>query len=152
VRADIYALGCTLYFLLVGEVPFPGGTPTEKMLRHSRETIPVPSRAGIPPGVLDLLAKMTARKPEQRFNTPAEVVTALEAFARRAGPPPTPPPLPAVSGSLTVDDLPTPQNNPPVDRRFQLPSAQATPRTKKTGCIGFVLLGAAIGVAVGRLV
>ena len=47
IRADIYALGCTFYFLLTAEVPYPGGTPTEKMLRHSRESVPAPSRPDV---------------------------------------------------------------------------------------------------------
>ncbi|HEX3150961.1 MAG TPA: serine/threonine-protein kinase [Gemmataceae bacterium] len=152
VRADIYALGCTLYYVLTGEVPFPGGTPTEKMLRHSRDTIPVPTRAEIGAGVLEVLAKMTARKPEQRYGTPAEVVAALEPFARRAGPPPTPPPLPTLTESLTADDLPTPPTAPPVDSRFQLPSKTDRPRARRAGCFGVVLVGLAVGVAIGRMV
>ena len=152
VRADIYALGCTFYYLLTGEVPFPGGTPTEKMLRHSRDTVPVPTRTGLPPLVLDVLAKMTDRKPEMRYATPAEVAAALEPFAGRPGPRATPPPLPAVSESMTADDLPTPPARTPVDSRFQLPSAADKPRVRKAGCLGLVLVGAAIGVAIGRMV
>ncbi|HKB05636.1 MAG TPA: serine/threonine-protein kinase, partial [Gemmataceae bacterium] len=65
-RADIYALGCTLYYLLMGEVPFPGGTATEKMLRHVRESVPEPKRDDIPAAVQAIVAKMTAQNPEDR--------------------------------------------------------------------------------------
>ena len=152
VRADIYALGCTLYYLLQGEVPFPGGTPTEKMLRHARESVPAPSRPDIPPGVKAVVATMTARKPEQRFQTPAAVATALEPFARPPAARATPPPLPAVSESLTEDELPLSASRTPPDSRFRLPSAADRPRARRAGCLGMVLFGAAIGIAIGRLV
>jgi serine/threonine protein kinase len=151
VRADIYALGCTLYYLLAGEVPFPGGTPTEKMLRHARESIPMPARPDVPPGVRAVLATMTARKPDQRFQTPAAVATALEPFARPPAPRATPPPLPVITEELTEDELPAQSNRTPTDSRIVRP-ALARPRARKTGCLGVVLLGAAVGVAIGRFV
>jgi eukaryotic-like serine/threonine-protein kinase len=150
VRADIYALGCTLYYMLAGEVPFPGGTPTEKMLRHARQTVPMPTREDVPPGVRAVLATMTARKPEQRFSTPAAVATALEPFARPPAPRPTPPPLPVISESLTEDELPVPTNRTPPDSRPRLKAPIERPRARKAGCLGMVLLGAAVGVAIGR--
>lgn len=142
IRSDIYALGGTLYYLLAGEVPFPGGTPTEKMLRHARESIPMPSRPDVPPGVRAVLATMTAKKPEQRFQTPAAVATALEPFARPAVARPTPPPLPSLPETLTEEELPV-VTRAASDRR---------PRAKKSGCLGVVLVGAAIGLTIGRFV
>ena len=150
VRADIYALGCTLYYLLAGDVPFPGGTPTEKMLRHARESIPVPTRPDVPLSLRAVVATMTARKPEHRYQTPAAVASALEEFAGPATPRTTPPPLPDIPESLTEEELPVPANRTPTDSRFQLP-AENRPKAKKAGCLGVVLLGAAIGVAIGRL-
>src|SRR5262249_48880345 len=37
IRSDLYSLGCSFYYLLAGQVPFPGGTGTEKLLQHNME-------------------------------------------------------------------------------------------------------------------
>ena len=83
IRADIYSLGCALYFVLTGEVPFPGGTPLEKIDRHAAsEPEPVESlRPIVPPTVAAIVRRMMAKDPEMRFQTPAEVADALEAFS-----------------------------------------------------------------------
>jgi serine/threonine protein kinase len=81
-RSDIYSLGCTLYFALTGQPPFPGGTPLEKIQRHRFEDpIPVPQlNPAIPPGFIGLLRKLMAKNPEQRFATAAEVEEKLLAW------------------------------------------------------------------------
>lgn len=83
IRADVYSLGCTLYYLLTGEVPFPGGTPLEKIERHaSMEPEPVASlRPIVPPPVAEIVARMMRKLPNDRFQTPAEVAEALEPYA-----------------------------------------------------------------------
>jgi serine/threonine protein kinase len=148
VRADIYALGCTLYYLLQGEVPFPGGTATEKMLRHARETVPVPTREGIPPALLAMLAKMTAKKPEDRYQTPADVAAALAPYSGRGTPPATPSTEPAPPADLTGDDLATPTMRLP---RIRPATPAVKPRARGGGCLGVILIAAAIGVLISRL-
>lgn len=83
IRADIYSLGCSLYFLLTGEVPFPGGTPLEKIERHaSAEPEPIQNlRPIVPDEVAAVVGRMMAKLPTHRFQTPAEVADALEPFA-----------------------------------------------------------------------
>jgi serine/threonine protein kinase/WD40 repeat protein len=83
-RADLYSLGCTLFFLLVGRPPFQSESLTQLLLKHQAES--VPSVRGLRPDVpeaLDaLLQSMLAKKPEQRPSTAAEVAAELEPFAR----------------------------------------------------------------------
>ena len=82
IRADIYSLGCTLYHLLSGSVPFPQGTTIGKILKHTvARPEPLSShRADVPPELVRVLDKMMAKKPEDRYQTPGEVAVALEAF------------------------------------------------------------------------
>jgi serine/threonine-protein kinase len=86
IRADLYSLGCTLYFLLTGSVPFPGGTLTEKLLKHHLDP-PEPVRRlrpAVPEAVAAVVARLMAKRPEDRYPTPADAAAALvEAIAAR---------------------------------------------------------------------
>jgi tRNA A-37 threonylcarbamoyl transferase component Bud32 len=84
IRADIYSLGCTLYHLLTGQVPFRGVTLAEVVLQHQLEE-PTPideARPGIAAEAQTVLRKMMAKRPEDRYQVPAEVVEALEPLAK----------------------------------------------------------------------
>jgi serine/threonine-protein kinase len=88
IRADIYSLGCSLYYLLAGHPPFPGGTALEKVARH-RDGLPVPItalRTDLPPGLATVLGTMMARQPEGRFAVPFAVADALAPFCLPPGP------------------------------------------------------------------
>lgn len=82
-RTDVYALGCTLYFALCGQPPFPGGTSREKMKRHRREKPRslLEINPGIPPEMARVVLKMMAKKPENRFESADAVSVALTPWA-----------------------------------------------------------------------
>jgi CheY-like chemotaxis protein/tRNA A-37 threonylcarbamoyl transferase component Bud32 len=103
-RADIYALGCTLHYLLVGTPPYPGDSIMAVLIKHQAGTIPTLSarRPGIPAGLDDIFQKMLAKELEERYQSMAEVVSALEALAPApAGPSPNTTHVPASSGIPT---------------------------------------------------
>ena len=129
IRSDLYSLGCTMYFLLSADVPFPGGTPTEKMLRHSREAFPPMRRTDLPAGLDKLLAKLTSKKREQRFQTPGELADALLEFVPSRPLPVFVTPIPIPESEL--DDEPGFARRPifeqSTDSRFRLPSGDALP-------------------------
>jgi hypothetical protein len=82
VRADIYSLGCTLYYLLAGHAPFPEGTALDKLTGHC-ERAPKPLanlRRDIPPALARVVERMMAKEPTQRYQTPAEAAEALAPF------------------------------------------------------------------------
>lgn len=88
IRADIYSLGCTFYTLLAGQVPFVGGTAVEKVKAHSERT-PRPIgelRKDLPQGLAQVIDRMMAKDPAHRYQTPAEVVSALTQLASPAKP------------------------------------------------------------------
>ncbi|MDF1745713.1 MAG: protein kinase [Gimesia sp.] len=79
IRSDIYSLGCTFYYLLAGVVPFPNGTAVEKVISHC-EFAPEPLvnfRNDIPDAVIQMIERMMAKKPADRFQTPQELADAI---------------------------------------------------------------------------
>jgi serine/threonine protein kinase len=82
-RADIYSLGCALYFALAGRVPFPGGSSRDKIRRH-RSELPTPLRElapSVPAGFARLVERMMAKEPDARPASAAVVEEELRAWA-----------------------------------------------------------------------
>jgi serine/threonine-protein kinase len=83
-RSDIYGLGATIYALLTGRAPCQGPSQLET-IRYIREVEPSPPRKiqlSIPESFEQVVMKMLAKKPEERFQSPMELLQALEQVAR----------------------------------------------------------------------
>jgi serine/threonine protein kinase len=86
IRTDIYALGCTLYALLAGHPPFRGPqfrSTFDKISAHVKEEVPpiTQIRLDLPKPLLELVNRMLAKEPDDRYATPGEVADALGPFA-----------------------------------------------------------------------
>jgi serine/threonine protein kinase len=87
-RSDLYSLGGAMYFCLTGEVPFPGKTLAAKLRKQLTEPPPsaASKRSDVPVGVDAVIRKLMALEPNDRYQTPAELVAALEDILRAAPP------------------------------------------------------------------
>jgi len=85
-RADIYSLGCTLYFILTGRTVYSGDTVMKRILAH--QTAPIPSLNSVRPDVpnwLDaIFRKMVAKQVTERYQSMTELLTALVASVTSA--------------------------------------------------------------------
>jgi hypothetical protein len=82
IRADLYSLGCVAYHLLAGRPPFTDPDVLSQIIKHETQT-PDPIREhepSVPEAVQTVLDRMLAKKPAQRFATPAEAARAVEPF------------------------------------------------------------------------
>ena len=84
IRADVYSLGCTFYYLLTGQVPFPGGSLIQKLdkQRWNEPTPPETLRGEIAPGLSRVVEKMMAKNPADRYSTPGALAEALALLQR----------------------------------------------------------------------
>ena len=78
VRSDIYSLGVTLWYMLAGQAPF-AGSMAQVMSQHLSKPPPFEKLDKLPPPVSEVLRKMLAKDPAERFQTPVELHKALEA-------------------------------------------------------------------------
>jgi serine/threonine-protein kinase len=80
---DQYSLGCTMYFCLTGQYPFPEGTAVEKMMAHQTKK-PTPIKElnpNVPNEIVAIVERLMQKKPEDRYSRTADVIEELKPFA-----------------------------------------------------------------------
>ncbi|WP_225730126.1 MULTISPECIES: serine/threonine-protein kinase [unclassified Nocardia] len=166
-RADVYALGCTLYHLLSGSAPFPSGNLSAVMYSHLNMPPPrlTATRSDAPAALDEVIARSMAKDPDQRFpncTALAEAARAALATAPESHEGPTlirPPAFPPPTPPESLPNIPIPQYfHTPPPYVFQPnstpphPIPTVTPRKTKTGWViggviaAVVVVAAAVGI------
>jgi serine/threonine protein kinase len=97
IRSDIYSLGCVLYHALAGRAPFPDTNLLNLMIRHATEEPQAlrESNPAVPDGLQEIVSRMMAKDPAERYPTPDQATQALHLFL-----------------SAAADNSPAPENDP----------------------------------------
>jgi serine/threonine-protein kinase len=170
-RSDLFSLGCTMYQLLTGQMPFPGETAAECLTRLATGK-PVPINEllpNLPAPFIAVLDKLIANQPEDRFQTAVEAAKALQHLAQsgEAGPRPDQrlqqrpaihASMPDLHASVTLSVKSESHGSPPSATPGPAPCAQPRRAIPVTGWpfvriavvpVIVALLGFLIGLAVG---
>jgi serine/threonine-protein kinase len=144
-RADVYALGCVLFYALCGRVPFPRKSDAERMMAHTTAPppgLPIPELRGFDP----VIAKALAKRPEDRFQHAGELGVAALEVARRG---------PSQHRSPSQSHPPGPRPQTPVPPPHTPPPPPYTPAPRGRSLPGWaipvVAAVAALVVALGVL-
>jgi serine/threonine protein kinase len=171
-RSDLYGLGCSMYHLMSGKLPFPGSSPIERLGkriggRHTPITEYLPD---VPASFVRVLDKMLAHKPHERYATAAEAAEALQSLIRPKPKAPTPAqqlaaqiniaPSPAPAEAKPYADSktpPTPSLNkvPPNYPRWFAPAAGFVERKPRRALALFIITLAvtfAAGIGLGMAI
>ncbi|MGN6547042.1 MAG: serine/threonine-protein kinase, partial [Aureliella sp.] len=99
VAADIYGLGCSLYYALVGRPPYAGSNALAILNAHINATVPDArlSRHDVPFELSTIMHRMMQKDPRGRYAAPSDVAAALAPFTIPGGPPASVTPFPSVS-------------------------------------------------------
>lgn len=94
-QSDIYSMGCSLFTLITGKLPFEYSTDDRMLRAHVEEEIPDPRRYApeIPKGIALVVRKAAARQPEYRYRSARALMQDLKGYGS-----PEPLPLPLVGG------------------------------------------------------
>lgn len=81
IRADLYGLGCTFFYLLTGRTPFEG-SPVDKLMQHASAPPPVLvlPHGPTPAALADIIARLMAKRPDDRYQTPQALIDAMLAL------------------------------------------------------------------------
>ncbi len=155
VRADLYSLGCTLYFALSGNPPYPGGSRRDKIKRQRTvEATPLKLlRPELPSGFLAIVNKLMEKDPEDRYPNATAVVEALKPWSAEPAAPLDRPEDPtyaeavaavqSYSGNESYSDLALLDGS---------EAAESEPEAQESSVWPWVLFGLAIVIAAGMLV
>jgi eukaryotic-like serine/threonine-protein kinase len=136
IRGDLYSLGCTFYYLLTGRPPFAGGSLAQKLMRHHQEEPAALDalRADVQPTLAAVVQRLMAKRPEDRYQTPAAVALALMPFCRM-----TPASVEAARPAVRLHlrpDLRRNQENTPLPSALASDIDNAAPQATLTGTSG----------------
>jgi serine/threonine protein kinase len=113
-RSDLFCRGCAMYHLMTGKLPFPGNTPIERLgMRLSGRPVPITAHLpDLPSGLVQVIDRLMANRPQDRYQTGDEAADALQALLRPKsrgatsgkrsipGPSPVEPPVPAPASAV----------------------------------------------------
>lgn len=163
--ADLYGLGCVLVFALTGAVPFSAATTKEKVQKH--RTAPPPALDGVPVAFRQIVHRLMAKDPGRRYGSASEVREVLASWATAAQ-------ARSAVDAITLTDTPhgdaglwdtapgedlpeaevleeIPEELPEEREVLELPPDEPDGPRVRTGCASAVLLIAALGAGVARL-